>query len=275
MMEFLEAYSTVLQIGGGAIGGILLLLLKNRRPLLTYSVTHQRIGMTADDAIHGKVEVRFRDSVVHNLYLSVVELRNRSMRDLDNLNIKTYRDTEDTVMLTEQAHIEGTLENVNLTKEYTDRVTGDSEWEKKIRDAGTAEEPENAARLLSDARFRHGQRHYLIPVLNRGQVAKITYLVAVGPNSSPVIRLTSPTKGIRIKERRHPATMPAFLWGVPILHSVSAGLVLGAFLVSVIVWQVQTLWIAAVASFLLGALANLPGVLFMKVYGWLRERIIG
>ena len=274
MLEFLEAYSTVLQIGGGAIGGILLLVLKNRRPLLTYSVTHQRIGMTADDAIHGKVEVRYRDSVVHNLYLSVVEIRNRSMRDLENVDIKTYRDSEDTIILTEQTHIEGTLENVNLTGEYEKRITADVEWEKEIRNAGTAEEPENAKRLQSDFRYRHGQRHYLIPVFNRGQVAKITYLAVVGPNSTPVIRLTSQTKGVRVKERSYPV-MVAHLWGVPILQAVFAGLVVGACLVSVIIWKVQTLWIAALASFLLGALANLPGVLFMKLYGWMREKLIG
>ena len=54
MEEFYPLLVSVVPWVGGAIGGFLLFVLKNRRPLLTYNVTHQRIGMTADDNVHGK-----------------------------------------------------------------------------------------------------------------------------------------------------------------------------------------------------------------------------
>ena len=160
MQRLIDTYPLIGKIGpwlGGFIGGYLLTLLKNRRALLTYNVAHQRIAMSADDEIHGKVVVTYRGNVVHNLFLSTVTVRNSSIRDLENLDLKACRAHDSMLLLTEQTAIDGTLEYVPLTQEYIDRIEQDSEFEKQVLEAETADQPENKQRLDSDARFRHGR----------------------------------------------------------------------------------------------------------------------
>ena len=45
----------------------LLILVRNRRTLLTYHVTHDRIGISAYDNIHGEVSVTVGGSQMQNL----------------------------------------------------------------------------------------------------------------------------------------------------------------------------------------------------------------
>ena len=117
-------YAVLANLGpwlGGAIGGVLILVLTNRRSLLTYNVTHQRIGMSADDAVHGKVEVFFRGNLVDRLYLSVMQIRNRGIRDLENLNLKTYRGHDAMAMLTEEARLDGSARiGVVISRQHGD-----------------------------------------------------------------------------------------------------------------------------------------------------------
>ena len=277
MNDLLDAYPIIEKLLpwiGGAIGGSLLTVLRNRRALLTYNVSHQKIGMTADDEIHGKVEVTYRGSVVHNLYLSVVTIKNHSFRDLEDLDLKTFRGGNDISLLTEQTHIEGTIEFVDLTKEYMDRIEKDSDWEKMIFEAGTQDEDANKKRLDADAGFRHGQRHYTVPVLNRGQTIRLTYLVAAAPNTSPFINVTTQTKGVRIKEKPYPQAI-SHLWGVPIVHAAIVGIVAGVIITGLVVLNIKTLWIAASVCFVVGVFGNVPGALLIKSYKWLRTKLIG
>lgn len=252
----------------------MIFVLKNRRPLVSYSVSHERIGVTAEDDTHGRVEVTYRGSVVTNLYLSVMEIKNHSMKDIENLYIKTYRGSDKISMLSEEAHIEGTLESVNLTQEYQDRQTLDQKWEEEIHKSGKAEEPENVKRQERVRTFHFGQRHYLIPLLNRGQIAKITYLIAAEPDTMPVIYMTCQTKGVRVKQKPHPQALSHIL-GVPITEAALVGTCLGAIAVGVIIWQISTYWIGAGLCFILGSLASVPGALSIKAYDWLRGKMTG
>ncbi len=277
MQELLETYPIIGQVGpwiGGAIGGSLLLLLRNRRPLLRYDVSHQQIGMTAEDEIHGKVEVTYRGNVVHNLYLSQIALTNSSFKDLEDLEFKTYRGHDNIELLTEKTHIDGTIDPIELTEDYFDRIVANSEYESEVIEAGTAEEPEIQQRLQADYRFRHGQRWYKVPVLNRGQTVKITYVVRAAPNSSPVIYLSCQSKGVRIKEKpyRHAVT---HLWGVPIFQAAWTGIFTAFVVYGLVVWQITSLWIAALICTVFGVLANVPGAILVRIYTWLRSKLIG
>jgi hypothetical protein len=259
---------------GGAVGGAVLTVLKGRRALLTYSVNHQRVGTTANDAVHGQVEVRYRGNVVHNLYLSTVEITNRSIRDLENLEIRTYRGPDQMMLLTERPFIEGSIHHVNHTAAYDQRLFADAEWEKQTRAAGAAEVPENVERLTRDAGFRHGQRHYLVPVLTRGQVINITYLSTVAHGVHPLIHVDCQSKGVRVVFQRGLRAV-THLWGVPVPTAAFVGLPLGVVIAASTEWFTTTPWVLSMACFIAGVSVAVQGMLVVKLYRWLRKLIVG
>ncbi|MEQ8485382.1 MAG: hypothetical protein RIB46_13570 [Pseudomonadales bacterium] len=278
MQEFFDSYPVLSKLAlgfGGMLAGVAGTIVQNRRPLLTYSVSHTQIGMSANDEVHGQVEVRYQGNVVQNLYLSVIEIRNRSIRDLENLDIKTFRGIANMAMLTEQSVIESSIEPVRLTQDYLNRIATDSEWEQAVREAGTDREPENAQRLARDFDFRTGQRHYLIPVLNRGQVARITYLTALGANpGGPAIWMTCQSKGVRVKHKPYPQATTHLL-GVPLQHAGIAGLFVGTIIAIGFASQVAAHWIVASGCYLIGAFASVPGAATLRAYDWVRAKLIG
>jgi hypothetical protein len=230
--------------------------------------------MTANDRVHGPVEVRYRGNVVHNLYLSVVEIVNDSIKDLENLEIGTYRSGDQMMLMTETAFIDGSIQPVNQTRAYAERIAADAEWERQVRAAGNAEAPENTARLTTDTAFRHGQRHYFVPVLNRGQRIKITYLTTVAPGGAPIILVDCQSKGVRVGYKTQP--QPAMiLWGVPTVLATFIGLPIWVIVGVVVSQSMAVSWVWAVAGFVAGICVTIPGVLAVKIFRWLRARLVG
>lgn len=280
MANFLDAYPVIAKVGpyllggaGGALGGQFLSVLKNRRATLVYHVTHARIGMTADDQTFGSVEVRYNGAVAHNLFLSVVEAKNNSIRDLENIAVKICRGHENMELLTEQSQIVSTTEVVPLTKQYFERVKSDAEWAQAIATAGASEEPENAKRLSADAKFRQGERHYVIPVLNRGQVAKFTYLTQAGPNMNPVISLASQTKGVRVKYGPQPEGVTN-VFGVSFKQAGLTGVLTALLVAAIVIWRVSgdaAAWIC----FVVALFASVMGAGIVRACRWMREILVG
>ena len=161
-----------------------------------------------------------------------------------------------------------------LIRPSLDRVLADGEFEQEVREAGTAEDPENKKRLDADFDFRHRQRWYCVPVLDRGQELRITYLVHAAPNTFPEIYMTCPSKGVRIKEKRYPQ-LPAFLWGIPIQSAVIVGILAAIGLFGLVIWRISTLWIAALICLFIGLFGNVWGAVIVKTYNWARGKLIG
>ena len=102
------------------VGGILTFLIQrilNKAGLFTYSVSHYRVGVSADDAIFGTVRATWNDLPVHNLYSSSVELRNESLRDFENVIVKVF--SNNTALLTEGTEIVGTTRILEWTTDFT------------------------------------------------------------------------------------------------------------------------------------------------------------
>ena len=97
---------------------LLVVVVRNRRSLLTYHVTHDRIGISTLDNIHGEVSVTVGGNRMQNLYMSNVWLVNRSMRDVEDLELKVLSGTNEMRLMSEQTHIEGTVEFLKHTAEY-------------------------------------------------------------------------------------------------------------------------------------------------------------
>ena len=85
---------------------LLVVVVRNRRSLLTYHVTHDRIGISTLDNIHGEVSVTVGGNRMQNLYMSNVWLVNRSMRDVEDLELKVLSGTNEMRLMSEQTHID-------------------------------------------------------------------------------------------------------------------------------------------------------------------------
>lgn len=101
--------SEYISIIAGGLGGILTAWLTqrilNKRGVFTYSVTHTRVGVTAEDAIFGSVAVSWNGKPVRNLHLSTIEMKNESMNDYENVVISAF--TNDSQLMTEQTQLLG------------------------------------------------------------------------------------------------------------------------------------------------------------------------
>ena len=74
--------------GHGAFLMFLIQMIVNKRGLFTYVVRHNKVGMSTDDAVFGSVRVTWNNSLIRNLYLSIIELNNESQKDYKNVVVR-------------------------------------------------------------------------------------------------------------------------------------------------------------------------------------------
>ena len=257
---------------------LLVLVVRNRRALLSYHATHDRIGISTLDKIHGEVSVSVGGNPVQNLYMTNVWLVNRSMRDIEDLEVKVLCENADMRLMSEQTHVEGTAEIVKHTPEYEEikgelvdavrateqaRAAGDHETAGQIEQAQTA----NWHRWFT-------QRWYQVPVLARGQSIRFTYMTNVVSDTAPVVFLSCQKAGVRMKYKQ-PYQPIWHLWGIPLAEAGLAGMVIGTLVWLGVISSISTLWLAALLCLVTGLLGNVPGAAVVKCYRWLRGRLIG
>lgn len=222
-----------------------------KRGLFTYFVRHSQVGMSADDAIFGNVRVTWNGNEVPNLYSSTLELRNESLKDYVNVTVRAY--TSDTVLLTEKTQLGGSTRSLEWTADFSQRL---------------AVQP-GAQATPAQQNLYGAQREYLIPILNRGQAVRLIYLNVPKSERQPSIWLDIQHQGIKVKFR---VAHEEFL-GTPRPAAVLAGTALGVPLLAVVIAIVNTVWIAAVLTFLYGLLVIVPGAYLIKLWRWFRELV--
>ena len=257
---------------------LLVVVLRNRRSLVTYHVTHDRIGISTHDSIHGEVSVTVGGNRMQNLYMSNIWLVNRSMRDIEDLQVKVFTGTNDMRLMSEQTRVEGTIEILKHTSEY-------EEIKRQLIEAVTNLETANAAGDLSAAtRIEQAQannwqtwftqRWYQLPVLARSQTIRFTYMSNVISNADPTILVSCQKAGVRVTYKQ-PYQPIWHLWGVSLLEAGVCGIVIGTLIWLVVVNSISTLWLAALLCMVVGFLGGIPGAAIVKLYRWLRNRLIG
>lgn len=222
-----------------------------KRGLITYFVRHSQVGMSADDAIFGNVRVTLNGSVVPNLYSSILELRNESLKDYDNVTVRVF--TSDTILLTEKTEVVGTTRILERSADFSQRLAVEP-----------GAQPTQAQQELYGA-----QREYLIPTLNRGQAVRLIYLNVPRSERLPSIWLDIQHHGIKVKFR---VAHDEFL-GIPRPAALLAGTALGVPLLAVVIAIVNTVWIATALAFLYGLIVIVPGAYSIKLWRWLRELV--
>jgi len=249
--------SEYISIIAGGIGGIVTAWLTqrilNKRGIFSYSVAHNRVGITTEDAIFGSVAVSWNGRTIQNLYLSTVEMKNESMNDYENVVVSTY--TNDTKLMTEQTQL---LDTPNIL-----------EWSEKYKkqlhiEAGNTP-TENQLNLYN------GQREHIVPIFNRGQSIKITYLNSANSSSMPGIWLSVSQKGVKLKFQE-PQNQ---ILGVPQGQSAFVGVLIGIAVLVALDLHVSEPWIIATIAMSYGFVAQLPGAYTIKMLRRAREAIGG
>ena len=192
-----------------AIITVIIQYLLNRRALFTYHVSHERIGISAEDPIYGSVKMTWNDSPVQRLYLSTVELTNQSMKDFDSVKIRVY--PSDTRLLTQRTEIVGTPNLVDYTDEYKKKLA--------VLNAGEATQDQIEA-------YYNG-RDYFVPTMNRGQKLRFQFLNGAHPEKTPSIWLDVTHKGVVCKHK----PLGDQVWGVSRSKATWAGVVIGLVIV--------------------------------------------
>ena len=257
---------------------LLVFVVGNRRSLLTYHATHNRIGISTLDKIHGEVAVTVGGNQVQNLYMSNVWLVNRSMRDVEDLEVRVLCGNNDMRLMSEETHVEGTVEFLKHTPEYDEiksqlmnavrgaaqaRAAGDHAMETQINQAQAA-----------NWQTWFTQRWYAAPVLARGQTIRFMYMTNVVTDTDPAIFISCQKAGVRVKYKQ-PYQPISHLWGVPLVEAGLAGILIGTLVWFLVISSISTLWLAALFCLVVGLLGNVPGAAVVKCYRWLRDRLIG
>jgi hypothetical protein len=255
IIEFLK--NEYVSIIAGGLAGVLMTWLTqrilNKRGVFSYWVTHTRVGVATDDVIFGKVEVLLNGASVPNLFLSTVEMKNESLNDYEKFVIRAY--TSDTRLMTEQTQIIDTPDILEWTEKYKSHV--------HVEPGSVATEKQWD--------IYNGARDYLVPVLNRGQSVKISYLNAAKGPGIPNIWLSVAQKGVKLKFR----VPQVEVHGVPQAHAALAGLLMGIAVLIGLTYFIKEPWMIAAASMAYGLFAQVPGAYIIKFIRFAREAIGG
>ena len=235
----------------GAIASWIVGRILNKRGIFSYSVIHNKIGVSTEDSIFGNVSVTWNGRAVQHLYFSTIELVNESLNDYENIVITAY--TTDTSLLTESTHILGTPNFLEWTETFRRRLHTEP-------DQNLSEE---------QLALYFGQREYLIPVFNRGQVVRICYLNEATSDKLPNVWLSATVKGVRLKYR----VQQQQILGVSQLQAAAVGGVLGIIGLFPLVYFVPNIWIVAVIALFFGYIAVIPAAYLIKIVRKIRDAI--
>ncbi len=229
-----EYFNLVMSALIGAVVTYFVQKLSAKRGVFSYFVTHQRIGVSAADPVFGEVSVSFNGQTIPNLYLSTLELRNESLKDYENVVINIY--TDNTKLFSEQTQLMDTPSILEWTEKYKNQLQvtqGDQASEIQLK-------------------IYNGQREYIAPVINRGQVVKFTYLNSATSDAQPAIWLSASQKGLRVKFR----AIHNEIFGVSQYKAILAMITITV-IVSLALSLVTTVsWVATSLAFILGLFAK-------------------
>ncbi len=257
-MDFIEILKNeYLSIIFGGFAGIITAWITqrvlNKRGLFSYYVNHNRVGISTEDKTFGNVSVTWNDNSINHLYFSTLDLKNESLNDYENVIIRTY--TDNTRLLSESTQI---LESPNIL-----------EWTEKFRDQLFVENDQRPTE--AQTAIYNGQREYLIPVFNRGQVIRISYLNSAISEEVPSIWLSATIKGVKVKFR-----IPREqIYGVSQPQAALTGVVIGLLFIIPLVVFIHNTWIVALLAISYGFVAQIPGAFFIKMVRKIREAVGG
>ena len=238
---------------GGAIITLLAQAWLRRRGVFTYRVTHGRVGVSADDPIYGSVRVTWNDNPANNLFFSVIELTNESATDYKDVVVRMF--SNNTTLLSESVFIADSVMPIPYSDDYRQAIAVPP---------GQTPTPEQFA-------IYNSRREYLVPVLNRGQVVRLSVLNAALEEGGPSIWLDIQHAGVNCKFK----PPGVHVIGVARSKAILVGSLVGVVTVVILASAIESDLFVALLSFLIGWLVLLPGIGIVKVLRKFRQILAG
>jgi hypothetical protein len=243
----------------GAIGGAILAKIRNKTASISYRWTCNRIALSASDSVFGDVRVTWQGTPVRNLHMFVFEVENTTTQDFENVGLRVYS-AEDTLILNEKSEVIGTPYIVNWSQEFKTRqlvVPGAQPTQQQLKE-------------------HHHNREYNIPVFNRGQHLRLSYLCN-RPNDDqfPILFIATPARGLKLKLCASPSITLNPIWGAPIPSAISRALIVSFLVVLGCAIYVQNVVIASVICMVVGLIGHLFGAALYRAEQLVRRLIAG
>lgn len=254
IIEILEnrIVQNLIALIAGALLTVVIGAVRRKMARLQYTVTHNRIGISAEDALFGNVKLTWQNTPVQNLHMSVLDISNASTEDFANLEVRIYSGN-DTVMLNERTGISDSPYIVTHSPAYSARIhvpPGQQPTQQQFQE------------------YWHN-REYLVLVLNRGQKLTFHYLTTVPGGGAPAIWAATLHKGLRLRY----VPNVQMTMGVPVPAAALMGIVIGLVLLVPIGLFVSAASLAAVIGFAIGLFAQLLGALCIRAGSAVRRAL--
>ena len=225
----------------GAILEKIVSKIRSRISLVTYSVSTSKLGETANNDIHGKIEVRHKDQVLPNFYFSRVRVQNISNSDLDGIRLLFYV-RDGVLILSDFIRYENEVRHIPYTAEY----------------------------VAINSPIIFSRREYDIPVLNRGQsiVLELT-MTHSAEMGFPYLCASMVHKGAKLIEKPYTTEFH----GVSIKRTLPWAIILGVILYIILSVMLLNPWIGYAIIFIYGLFAQSVAAFIIKVKDWAIKKI--
>lgn len=257
-MDISNIINSKLFIGiSSAIIGITLTIIAhlylNKRGIFSYYVFHTRIGQSTENKVYGSVKLTWNESPISNLYLSKVELINKSLKDYESVIVRIF--TNNTILLTQSTQIVGTTRSIDFTEEYIKKIS-------------VKEDNKPSKEQL--ALFRK-QRDFFVPTMNRNQTLRFEFLNSAISTQQPSIWVDVLHKGVKCKFR----IAQNMIFGVPKGDAAIIGAIFGLIVVFLLIIFINNVPISAFISFIIGLTVIIPGAFIVKIFRKIRDLLAG
>lgn len=243
----------------GAIVTLIFTRFSAKTGTLRYFVTSNKVGISADDEIFGSVRLTWQGHQVRNLHLCTIQVENTTTHDYENIEFKVYSG-QDTVLLNQRTEVAGSPYIIPWEKKYQERI--------HVPDGQQASEEQ-----VNE--YNHN-REYCLPVLNRGQILRFSYLCS-NPNddNEPGVYISTPSKGVKLKRQKLPYLVLNPIFGVPIPAAIVRALVLSVLVVIGTGLWVENIWVAASICMFIGLTGQIFGAIVYKVERFIKNTVSG
>ena len=253
--QFLSGKVTIPALFGGlgVLVGYFLNMLRNRVRELEYTVTHDRIALSTEDPIFGKIGVFWNDTKVETLYSSIVTIENSTSKDYKGLVFKVY--SRDTQMLSEKTELSGSSYIPTWSEKYAEQL----------------HVPEGATPTDFQFDLYYHSREYHLPVFNRGEKVVHRYLTAVPPGKNgPILLVDLLHEGLKIRFQ----VLGPQIHGVLVSSALPLGFFSACLVVVVSTYYIKAAWVVGLVALVVGLFAQSLGAGVFKLYRVLKAIVI-
>jgi hypothetical protein len=158
---------------------------RSRMTALRWQAAHLPLGVSAQDALFGTIEVRYNGQPVHNLFFTTIDLQNQSNADLKEVDLNlVFQDG--TIIYMAHGEVHGSANMLPFAEPFNSDLN---------RFLGLQPQDPNRPALGAALSRR---RDFRVPVLNRGASLRIAMLVEAQPGQRPFVNLACDHAGVKL-----------------------------------------------------------------------------